>query len=340
MEGTLTLPLILSVENGQMPEKTYAELAQVFPLYVVFDGTDDSTREAWSSLPIRSLRHNVPLGLGRSIKTALNRILQDDPDCRGAVLLRAPVPLRTVSDACEKVASDPRTLWAAHADMSSLQGRHKNRTFQILTMIVGGSKRSLPADVSLVGIPRDFLQRGIVFAGDSGNYLLELFLSLRRESLHLQKLDDPVPAAPPLPISMAGWLRMIGIAAGFLLASMLAFIVDYGLFTLLYYAIGLTRTPCAIIARIFSSAMNFTVNRTLVFRVNNRKGGFLKELAQYYALVGIVLLLNIALLALFNGTLGIPVLISKAMAEVILFIFNYFVQRDVIFREKQKKADT
>jgi len=190
-----------------------------------------------------------------------------------------------------------------------------------------------------VGFPKDFLRRAIVFAGDSGNYLLELFLSLRRESLSLGKIESEVPPAPPLPISVAGWLRMTGIAAGFLLASMLSFIVDYGLFALFYYAIGLTRTPCAILSRIVSTALNFTINRTLVFRVKDRKGNVLGELLQYYALVGVVLLLNIALLALFNGTLGLPVLISKAIAEVILFIFNYFVQRDVIFREKRKQEE-
>ncbi len=336
MGNETLLPLILSVESGQTPDPTYAELAQVFPFYVVFDGADDETRRAWDALPVHRLRHHVPLGLGRSIKTAMNRILLDDPNCGGVLLLRAPVSCQTVLNACEKTASQPNTIWAAHADISELKGKAKNRMFQILTQIVGGRDKSLPADVTLIGFPQSFLQRAVVFSGDSGNYLLELFLSLRRESLVLRQLEEDVPPAPPLPISMRGWLRMLGIASGFLIASMLSFIVDYGLFALLYYAIGLTRTPCAVISRIVSSALNFTINRTVIFRVKNRKGNLWMELLQYYTLVGIVLLLNIALLALFNGTLGIPVLISKAIAEVILFVFNYFVQRDVIFREKQK----
>lgn len=111
-------------------------------------------------------------------------------------------------------------------------------------------------------------------------------------------------------------------------SSLISFLVDYALF-IIFNLLFQNILPANILARVFSSALNYNLNKKLVFSKNNKY-----SLLKYYALVVIILLLNTLLLELFVKTLLMNEFLAKVIVEVLLFILSYIVQRIYVFKEK------
>ena len=120
----------------------------------------------------------------------------------------------------------------------------------------------------------------------------------------------------------------------FLFSSGVAFLIDYFLLLLL--------APCmpfdsqqwnAVVAQaivwVLSSQTNFHLNRLLVFGASNR---LWTAMAQYYSLAVFVLLGKSVLLGVLTF---LPLWIAKLLCEVSFFLFNYIVQKKLIFKKKK-----
>lgn len=120
----------------------------------------------------------------------------------------------------------------------------------------------------------------------------------------------------------------------FLFSSGVAFLIDYFLLLLLAPLMPFaSKNWNAVLAQaivwVLSSQTNFHLNRLLVFGAKNQ---LWKSMAQYYSLAIFVLLGKSVLL----GVLSIlPLWIAKLLCEVSFFLFNYFVQKKLIFRKKK-----
>lgn len=120
----------------------------------------------------------------------------------------------------------------------------------------------------------------------------------------------------------------------FLFSSGVAFLIDYFLLLLLapqmpFASKKWNNVLAQAIVWVLSSQTNFHLNRLLVF---GGKSGLWKSMVQYYSLAIFVLLGKSFLL----GILSIfPLWIAKLLCEVSFFLFNYFVQKKLIFRKKK-----
>ena len=83
-------------------------------------------------------------------------------------------------------------------------------------------------------------------------------------------------------------------------------------------------------ARLISATVNFTVNRKVVFKGNERLG---RAILKYAVLAVCILALNLALMHLFTA-LGLPFALAKIIVEVLLFCLNFVVQGKFVFRGK------
>lgn len=117
----------------------------------------------------------------------------------------------------------------------------------------------------------------------------------------------------------------------FSLSSVISFIVDYLMFTIFSFIFN-NISLCNVLARIISATVNYTLNRKYVFK---SKKSIYKSLLSYAFLAICILLLNTILLNLLVIKLGINKFIAKIIVEIILFIFNYFVQKKIIFKNKK-----
>lgn len=111
--------------------------------------------------------------------------------------------------------------------------------------------------------------------------------------------------------------------------SLASFAVDYSLFCLLS-AITDTVALSNILARVVSGAVNYSLNRRLVFQ---SKAGVARSLLQYAALACSILALNTALLWLLASRLGLNRYLAKILVEAMLFVVSFLVQKRWIFRK-------
>lgn len=116
-------------------------------------------------------------------------------------------------------------------------------------------------------------------------------------------------------------------AVKFSAASFLSFLIDYAVYALLLL-VGPGLVFANIGARLVSSAVNFTLNRNVVFKSDK---SMLRSAAGYFALAAFILAGNTFVLQTLTGTLGIGALAAKIMTEVLFFMISWTVQKYVVF---------
>ena len=130
----------------------------------------------------------------------------------------------------------------------------------------------------------------------------------------------------------------------FCISSVLAFLIDNGVFAAMMWFMSSKDTPrrddifiALIVARAISSHFNYFYNRFIVFR-RQRKRSPNRKHRSYYGYFGLVLAVGAASYALTEGCAaildvrGVAVTVVKIVADVVLFVVSYLVQKKVIFR--------
>lgn len=106
-----------------------------------------------------------------------------------------------------------------------------------------------------------------------------------------------------------------------------SFIIDLGLFTLFNYLFN-NIIVSTVIARIISSLYNYFFNSRLVFK-NYTKSSIFK----YYLLVIIQMFVSafsVNVLSVIFGKVNDTII--KFFVDIIIFIVNYFIQKEVVFK--------
>ena len=125
----------------------------------------------------------------------------------------------------------------------------------------------------------------------------------------------------------------------YLASSVAAFGVNYVLLLVLDKQIPSVGSMelAALIAWIVSSFLNFTLNRKWVFRAN---GSYSKAFLEYYSLATVVFCIKtFGFLELLTRVLHLQLWFAAPLAEAILFICNYFIQKKWIFGRKNTEGE-
>lgn len=120
----------------------------------------------------------------------------------------------------------------------------------------------------------------------------------------------------------------------FAASSLAGFAVDYGLFSLMTLLTAGLGTSLSVLlsnvsARAVSACVNYEINKRFIFKSKNSGA---KTAAQYFALAGLILAGNTALISFLTVTLGANPYAAKILTELTFFLLSWFVQRFVIFR--------
>ena len=124
----------------------------------------------------------------------------------------------------------------------------------------------------------------------------------------------------------------------FCASGLLSFLLDFLLFNLFSRLTGGLAGSIMISnvsARVLSSIFNYTVNKRQVFR---KKGQVGKTALQYFTLAACILAANTALLSLLVRYVIGGKWAAKILAEILLFMVSWLVQRFVIFRKTEGEA--
>ena len=83
------------------------------------------------------------------------------------------------------------------------------------------------------------------------------------------------------------------------------------------------------LARILSSIYNYLINSRIVFKNKDKK-----TIIGYFLLVVIQMFASASFVSIFDKLLKINTTIIKVGVDVVIFIVNYIVQKEIIFKKK------
>ena len=109
-----------------------------------------------------------------------------------------------------------------------------------------------------------------------------------------------------------------------------SFILDNLLFNLFLIFIGegvVAIFICTTLARVISSIYNYLINSRIVFKNKDKK-----TIIGYFILVVVQMFVSAGAVSLIDKFISVHTGIIKLVVDVVIFVVNYIVQKEVIFK--------
>ncbi len=327
--------LIPAYEPGEaLPALTRALMDKGVPVVVVNDGSTTGLEyfERIRAQGAVVLEHGENLGKGRALKTGLAWMAEQGYE--GVVTADADGQhsLEDILRVARALASGSRRLVLGIRDVSRMPNRSRtgNRLTRTLFRLLYGIKLQ-DTQTGLRGIPLTGENRSglLSLTGERYEYEMEMLIEagelfpagiqeLEIETIYLEDSDTSSHFRP-----LADGARIYSVLfrhfPRFFLSSILAFLVDYSLFNLLYYLLFHRSVPAAVLARVVSAGVNYTVNRKLVF-------GSSYHLLGYVKICLVILLAGSGLMYLLVDCLSLPAFLVKPLVDCGLYVLSFAAQ--------------
>ncbi len=333
-------------------------------IVLVNDGSAERCRQpfldAASRPQVTVLTHQVNRGKGRALKTAFGWCMENRPEIDGVVTVdgdgqHSP---KDVLACAQAMIRQPEKIWLGVRDFSLEQVPFRSRMGNTITR--GFLKLACGVGVTdtqtgLRAIPAQYLPLMCQIEGERYEYEMQMLLSLRKLGIGLGEIvidtvyidENQTSHFDPLKDSWKIYkiifrhiFRSWRSFAAFTASSVVCFLLDNGLFTLLN-AVVLTRTPdgprelaATAGARVVSSVVNFLLNRRLVFRSQSAAG---RSAGRYFLLAAAQCGLSALLVYLINTLLGTSNVMETAVkipVDMLLFLISYSIQKKWVFKDK------
>ena len=324
-------------------------------IVIVNDGSDVSHSarfEEVKKLPqCHVLVHEVNKGKGRALKDAFRYVAEKLPDVLGVITIDGDGQHLTEDIiACgEKMLAcggDKVVLGCRGFDIEGIPKRSMigNRATSLLFRICYGIKLS-DTQTGLRAIPAQYLARFAEIDGERFEYETNMLLMMKRWGIGFveQRITTVyeersyVSHYNPLRDS---W-RILRVMFKFLMSSLGTTLIDLLVFYLIVRFLGarmgrFAELGATVIARAISSFINFTANKSIVFK---NRAGYKHTMLRYYCLAIPQMLASAGLVTLINSLLGVSLpgvaTLVKMLVDVCLFFISYKIQREWVFADKK-----
>ena len=338
MEYNFSILIPAYQPDQRLVELVDALQAHGFPhIVVVDDGGGEAYAPIFRALDGKAtvLTHQVNRGKGAALRTGISHILATDAP--GVITADADgqhTP-EDITKLAKAMVDHPESLVLGVRDKSQMPGRSKfgnNLTCGIFAAVTGTWISD--TQTGLRGIPASMLPMMLELEGDRYEYETNMLLEVCARKLPIEEVvietiyidDNASSHFRPVQDGLRIYALIFRRFGKFIGSSGLSFLVDYGLFMSLRAWLSFSLLAAVVTARVCSSLVNYTVNRTLVFGQGSKRSFF-----GYYALVLVIMLLSYLSIGLLTA-LGLPELLSKIISDVCLFLLSYKVQKNYIFR--------
>lgn len=339
----LAVVVIPAYEPGDRLVPLVAALREAgHPVLIVDDGSGETFaarfREA-AHAGAEVIAHETNRGKGAALKTAFDYLRQVRPhtdvvtaDSDGQHTL---ADIRHVAQVLAEQRASGLTALVLGCRVfdgaTPARSRFGNAVSAAVFRLAAGWRLS-DTQTGLRGIPAEMLAWALTVPGERFEYEQSMLLRVRRDGFG--SVEVPIETVyldhnasshfRPVFDSMRVMLPVLAFAA----SSFVAFLVDTLALLVLHLVTGSVLVS-VIGARVLSAAVNFTVNRRLVFRAE-RHGSLLGQVLRYAVLAVVVLASNIVWMAALTDA-GVPLLVAKVITEVALFALGYRAQRSNVF---------
>ena len=315
-------------------------LAEDLSVVVVDDGSGEEFADIFAKLDKKVYHIGYPVnkGKGAALKTGIKYIYEELPECERLVTADADGQ-HTCEDIKKVLAVSQKNPGALVLGSREFSGEvpFKSKAGNTITRWVFSAASGVKVRDTQTGLrcfDRACMQRFALIEGERYEYEINMLLSAAREQIPIIEetiatiyIDDNASSHfNPFKDSFKIYMCIFKFAA----SSFLAFIIDYVLFLLFH--LFMSEVVANVASRLISAAINFKVNKDVVFKGNEDTG---KALIKYALLAAVVLLLDTLILKLFTQVIGIPHYLAKIIAEIIMFFFNFPIQGKYVYRKSK-----
>ncbi len=317
-------------------------------IIVINDGSQSDCDSIFSKIEsqydrIKILKHSVNLGKGRALKTAFNHYLNEYKECIGIVQADCDGQhdIEDVINCAKALQDNPESLILGVRDFSSKdvpkKSKYGNNITKVVFRLFIGIKIT-DTQTGLRAIGNNLIKQFISTSGERYEYETNILIDCKQNNINIKEVPiktiyiekNQTSKFNPIKDSLAIY-KLFG---KYIFSSLSAFVIDIILFNVFISMFANSKFDdkiiyATIIARIISSIYNFKINAKIVFR-NMSKGAFIK----YVILVLIQMLVSAFTVDFLDRVIGINVTAIKVMVDVVIFMVNFVIQREVVFKNK------
>ena len=303
-----------------------------------FDSTFDEVKEIEGC---KVLVHDVNKGKGQALRTAFDYCKSLD-DIAAVVTVDADGQhtVESIKRVINAYTDESGLILGSREMNESITGEKipwKSQIGNAITRFVFKYLCRLPIRDTQTGLrlyPISILEQMLTVEGDKYEYETNVLLFCKRHGIDIEEVtietvyEDNNTCSHFRPFMDS--VLIYKVIFKYILSSMLSVVVDYVVFFILSLFLKNVFLMTAI-SRLFSSGLNFSVNRTMVFK---SKDNIAKQAMEYIVLVIFSGTVSATLISLINRFTSINVMILKLVVESCIFFFNYYVQKCFIFKKK------
>lgn len=326
--------LIPSYEPDEKLAELTEKLTPLFSVVVVDDGSGDGYAPIFDEVRDKGavvLRHGKNRGKGAALRTGIAYL--KDTGCTDGIVTADSDGQHTVSDivrvACA-MDSMPDTLILGGRDFTKMPKRSRfgNTVSRFFFRLCTKLKIS-DTQTGLRGLPKCLFDKLLALPGDRYEYEMNMLLELKEWGCAYREIEiDTVYIDNNSGThfhALRDGLLVFSRVIKYALSSLCCAGVDYLVYILLLLCLPVAWSYAA--ARVCSATLNYFLNCRVVF------GGkvCVKSFISYAALAGFSMAVGAVLVSLLTQT-GLGNVVSKLIVDGCLFVFNYFMQKSVIFK--------
>lgn len=317
---------------------------RVHRILVVNDGSSPACQtvfDAATTFPkTQVLVHAVNRGKGAALKTALREAVNCPPETIAVTIdadgQHTPEDMFRVVEAAIR---QPKALILGVRQFDQHDVPWKSRVGNTITRAITSyliGQRITDTQTGLRAFHQAQFEALADIPGDRYEYEMNVLLACSKLGLALVEVPietvylDHNAASHFNPVldSIRIYKRILSFSA----SSLVSTATDLGLFTLLVYNVKVSDPIlwATVIARIVSVNLNFTLNKTLVFK---SQAAWSSALIRYYSLALIQMAASYLLVKGIYVLIGQKVVLIKILVDVALFLISYQIQKRYVFSQ-------
>ena len=317
-------------------------------IVVVDDGSGSEYSQFYEYLKekdITVLKHHINFGKGRAIKTAFNYILNNYPNIIGTVTADCDGQhyIEDIVKCAEKLKENPEKLVIGYRNFDEKQVPFKSRfgnklTRGIFSAFVGIKITDTQSGLRAFG--RKTMETFLQTAGERYEYETNMLIDCKQKDIEISEVPISTVYIRNNSLSHFNPIRdsimIYKLFAKYIVSSLSSFILDILLYTLFVNLLpkirleGITEIVIAtVVARIISAIYNFAINSKVVFK-NQSKNSIIK----YFVLCIIQMFISAFAVSELFKLLHINSTLIKVIVDTIIFIINFVIQREWVFKKK------
>lgn len=291
------------------------------------------------------LKHHINFGKGRGIKTAFNYVLNNYPNITGVVTADCDGQhyLEDIVKCAEKLKENPEKLVIGTRNFEEKQVPFRSRfgnkiTRGVFSTFVGIKITDTQSGLRAFG--KNTMKTFLQTSGERYEYETNMLIDCKEKEIEIAEVpistvyirNNTLSQFNPLKDS----IRIYKLFAKYIIASVSSFALDILLYAFLVSLLpkikwgGITEIVIAtIIARLISAAYNFAVNAKVVFKSKSRS-----SLIKYLILCVVQMFISAFAVSELYNLLHINSTLIKIVVDTIIFIINFVIQREWVFKKK------